>query len=167
MAGLGWQNASPRRGISPMDITVREMTVADRTAFAKMRATKWPEESPEQHLAWIDRFLRDGDAWAFVAAAGGALVGFAEVAIRKYANGCESTPVPFLEAIWVEPGLRHQGIGKRLIGHIEAFLTAHGYRELGSDARIENGLSHAAHQGWGFSETERVVYVRKSLIRQG
>jgi aminoglycoside 6'-N-acetyltransferase I len=37
------------------------------------------------------------------------------------------------------------------------------YRELGSDAAIDNSLSHAAHFGWGFSETERIVYFRKPL----
>jgi aminoglycoside 6'-N-acetyltransferase I len=148
-----------------MDMMVREMTPADRIAFAEMRACLWPEESPEEHLAWIDQFLCGGDAWVFVAATGVSLVGFTEIAIRKYANGCESTPVPFLEAIWVRPEMRRRGIGRRLIRYIEEFLAAHGYRELGSDARIENSLSHAAHQGWGFSETERVVYFRKPLIR--
>jgi len=146
-----------------MDITVREMTSSDRTAFGEMRAHLWPEETPDQHLAWIDRFLRDGDACVFVVAAANGLVGFAEVAIRKYANGCESAPVPFLEAIWVKPEMRRLGIGRQLMEHIEAFLTARGDRELGSDAMIENSVSHAAHEGWGFSETERVVYFRKPL----
>jgi hypothetical protein len=63
-----------------MDSAVREMTVHDRTAFAPLRAQPWPEESAEQHLAWIDWLLRKGDGWVFVAAAGGALVGFAKVA---------------------------------------------------------------------------------------
>ena len=148
-----------------MDITVREITATDRLRFAQMRAHLWPEESPEQHLAWIDRFLRDGDAWVFVAAADdNTLIGFAEVAIRKYANGCETAPVPFLEAIWVEPERRRHGVGRRLMQHIEAFLGVRDYRELGSDANIENALSHAAHRGWGFSETERVVYFRKTVV---
>jgi aminoglycoside 6'-N-acetyltransferase I len=43
------------------------------------------------------------------------------------------------------------------------FLASRGYRELGSDALIDNSASHAAHRGWGFAETERVVYFRKSL----
>jgi aminoglycoside 6'-N-acetyltransferase I len=46
---------------------------------------------------------------------------------------------------------------------MEEFLIARGFRELGSDALIENHGSHAAHRGWGFSETERVVYFRKPL----
>ena len=91
--------------------------------------------------------------------------GFAEVSIRKFANGCETQPVAFLEGIWVEPPLRRQGIGRLLVEHIEAFAVARGFREIGSDALLDNEASHAAHRDWGFSETERVVYFRKALDR--
>jgi aminoglycoside 6'-N-acetyltransferase I len=87
--------------------------------------------------------------------------GFAEVAVRSYANGCETHPVPFLEGIWVDPQFRRQGIGRQLLAHAQAFLVVRGFRELGSDSEIDNHASHAAHRSWGFSETERVVYFRK------
>ncbi len=145
-------------------IAIRQMQASDRLLWAKLRQTLWPEETAEAHAKWIDDYLGDSDLWGFVAdTSAGAAVGFAEVAIRKYANGCETAPVPFLEAIWIKPEFRRRGIGKQLIRHIGAFLTARGYRELGSDADIENRLSHATHQRWGFSETERVVYFRKQL----
>jgi aminoglycoside 6'-N-acetyltransferase I len=51
----------------------------------------------------------------------------------------------------------------RLVAHIEAFLTARGFRKLGSDSLIENPAAHEAHARWRFSETERVVYFRKPL----
>jgi len=41
--------------------------------------------------------------------------------------------------------------------------AARGFAEIGSDADIANSASHAAHRGWGFVETERVVYFRKVL----
>jgi aminoglycoside 6'-N-acetyltransferase I len=147
-----------------MDFTVREMGASDRLAWAEMRASLWPEDSVSAHAAEIDGLIRAEVAWGFIAeTADGAPVGFSEVAIRKYANGCETRPVPFLEGIWVRAEFRRQGVGTRLIRHVEAFLSERGFRELGSDARIENSLSHASHLGWGFSETERVVYFRKPL----
>ena len=93
----------------------------------------------------------------------GNAIGFAEVSIRRSANGCDSQPVPFVEGIWVDPQFRLRGIGAQLIAHIEAFVTARGFHELGSDALIDNTASHAAHRGWGFAETERVIYFRKLL----
>jgi aminoglycoside 6'-N-acetyltransferase I len=142
---------------------IREARAADRTAWAAMRAALWPEEDAEALGRGIDALLGRGDAWGFIAEADGAAIGFAEVAIRPYANGCDSAPVAFLEGIWVAEPVRRHGIGAQLIAHIEAFLLARGFRELGSDTPLANLASQDAHRGWGFAETERVVYFRKSL----
>ena len=147
-----------------MECVVREMRAEDRATWASMRASLWPDEDRNILAQEIDGFLGSSDAWGFVAeTADDAPVGFAELAIRRYANGCETQPVPFLDGIWVKDEFRRQGIGARLIGYLEAFLVVRGYRELGSDALIDNPISHESHRGWGFSETERVVYFRKSL----
>jgi aminoglycoside 6'-N-acetyltransferase I len=120
------------------------------------------------HAEEIDGLLGSDDCWGFIAETGdGAPAGFAEIAIRQYANGCTTRPVPFLEGIWVKAEFRRQGVGARLIEAAEAFLSDRGYREVGSDAEIENRVSHAAHGGWGFTETERVVYFRKALNSSG
>ena len=147
-----------------MEFTVRQMGAADKAAWAKMRSALWPDHVPQAHAKMIDDLLNDQDMWGFVAqAANGKALGFAEIAIRKYANGCDTRPVAFLEGVWVRPQFRRRGVGARLIAHIEAFLVEHGFRELGSDAGMNNVGSHAAHFSWGFSETERVVYFRKIL----
>ncbi len=144
-------------------VSVRPMTAADRDVWARMRCALWDFETHEQHLAGADQILSDPHAWGFITEANGAAVGFAEVAVRKYANGCEQTPVPFLEGIWIAPEHRRKGAGETLIAHVSAFLREHGFTELCSDALLENTASHAAHGGWGFAETERVVYFRKAL----
>jgi len=135
-----------------MKLTIREMRAPDRAVWADMRAALWPGILGSEHT------------WGFIAETGdGVAVGFAEIAIRPYANGCDSQPVPFLEGIWVTAELRRRGIGAGLMKRIEAFLTARGFCELGSDTQIDNRASQAAHLGWKFSETERVVYFRKNL----
>lgn len=146
-----------------MNIVVRQMRTGDRAVWAQMRAALWPQENGPAHAEEIDRILAAADAWAVIAVAEAAAAGFAEIAIRSAANGCESAPVAFLEGIWVEPQFRRRGIGARLIAHAEAFVAARGFRELGSDTPIDNTASQAAHLAWGFSETERVVYFRKLL----
>lgn len=140
---------------------IRLLRSVDRAAWLAMRATLWPDAAPEDHEHDVERVLDSDSEWGFIAETSGEPIAFAEVAIRKYANGCESQPVPFLEGIWVDPRYRRQGIGKALIAHIESFLGSRGFHEWGSDALIENTQSHAAHAAWGFVETERVVCFRK------
>ena len=147
-----------------MKFTIREMQAADQTVWAEMRTALWPTESLEAHASSIDELLTSGESWGLIAETpDGTAAGFAEIAIRKYANGCDTRPVAFLEGIWVKARFRRQGIGARLIRHVETLLTARGFRELGSDALLDNVGSQAAHLAWGFSETERVVYFRKIL----
>ena len=115
-------------------------------------------------LKEIDRIYADPAATGFFAYLdGNAPVGLAEYALRPHANGCHSKPVPFLEAIWVAPGARRQTIGRALLSHVEAHARAQGFEELGSNVEITNRPSQAAHEAWGFEETERVIYYRKTL----
>lgn len=140
------------------------MNADDRAAWAEMRHSLWPDDAAQAHTEAIDEMLKSNEYWGFAAETlDGDLVGFAEVAIRKYANGCDTRPVAFLEGIWVKPEVRRRGIGALLVGHAEAFLGSNGFRELGSDTEISNSASQEAHLAWGFSETERVVYFRKIL----
>ena len=98
-----------------MTFVVREMGIADRSAWAEMRSALWPEESASVHAREIDELLRSGEIWGFVVETlDGDAVGFAEIAIRKYANGCDSRPVAFLEGIWIKPQFRRQGRARDL-----------------------------------------------------
>ena len=97
-----------------MALTVRQMGRRDREAWARMRAALWPQEAAAVHARDIDAMLGSGIGWGFIAEEDGAAVGFAEITIRPFANGCDSKPVPFLEGIWVEPTFRRQGVGARL-----------------------------------------------------
>lgn len=140
---------------------IRQLRSVDRAAWLAMRTALWPEAAAADHEHDVERVLGSDGEWGFIAEIAGEPIAFAEVAIRKYANGCESQPVPFLEGIWVDPRYRRQGVGRALIAHIERFLRPRGFHEWGSDALIENVSSHAAHAAWGFVETERVVCFRK------
>ena len=94
---------------------------------------------------------------------GGRLGGFASLSLRPWAEGCESTPVPYVEGWWVAPDLRRQGIGRALFGTIERWCQERGYAELGSDAEIDNAVSLRAHTTLGFEPTLRLQFFRKRL----
>jgi aminoglycoside 6'-N-acetyltransferase I len=77
--------------------------------------------------------------------------------------GCASAPVPFIEGWYVVSTVRHRGVGRALVEAAENWARLRGFKEIGSDAVLENDVSHAAHQALGFDEVERVVCFRKSL----
>jgi aminoglycoside 6'-N-acetyltransferase I len=93
-------------------------------------------------------------------------VGFAEAAVRHdYVNGCKTSPVLFLEGIYVLPDARRAGIARALCAAIGQWGSAHACTEFGSDTQIDNVYAQALHRALGFEETERVVFFRKRLSR--
>ena len=104
------------------------------------------------------------DMLVLVAGEGDAVTGFIEASVRRdYVNGSETSPVVFVEGLYVTPERRHRGVARALVAAVESWGKAQGLRELASDALLDNTQSHAMHQALGFSETERVVYFRKPL----
>ncbi len=90
-------------------------------------------------------------------------LGFIELAVRSFSDGCESMPVPHVEGWYVEPSARGRGIGRALMQAAEGWARDRGFTELASDTEPWNERSIAAHARCGFRETERLVKFRKSL----
>lgn len=129
-----------------------------------MRLALWPEGDADDHRRGMADWLATPDALILVAPrAAGGLCGFAEVGLRPYAEGCESSPVAYLEGWYVDADVRRQGVGAALVRAAEAWARARGLTEFASDALLENETSHRAHRALGFGEVERVVCYRKSL----
>ena len=144
--------------------SVRRCNTDDHASWARLRHALWPKGRVEDHAAEIATSETDAMLRGYLAVADGTeAVGFAEISIRHYANGATCSPVPFLEGIWIAPDHRCRRVGRMLIDRIAADCAAEGFVELCSDAAIDNNGSHLAHEGWGFVETERVVYFRKPI----
>lgn len=125
----------------------------------------WPADRDE-HLPEMQEQCEQPDRYAqFVAYShAGEPQGLVEVALRSdYVNGTDSSPVGFLEGLYVDPHFRRQGIARQLVRAAEQWAQEQGCSEMASDAMLENTASHAMHASLGFEETERVVYFRKPI----
>ncbi|THV21336.1 aminoglycoside 6'-N-acetyltransferase [Peteryoungia ipomoeae] len=145
---------------------VRRADVRDLEAWVELRHRLWPSLSLDGHRDEVADALTQPDRFAaFVCVSpGGVLSGFAEASLRSdHVNGCTTSPVAFLEGIFVEPEHRRFGVASALVGAVCDWAVARGVTEIASDAAADNDTSHALHAALGFEETERVVYFRKSL----
>lgn len=137
----------------------------DRTWLA-LRIALWPEGSEAEHLSWMAGTLARGHYVRLAASAAGSAVGFVEASRRvDYVNGTTSSPVAFLEGLYVEPGARRRGVARALVESVVSWALEQGLTELASDSLTGNVDAHAAHRALGFEETERVVYFRRPLRR--
>jgi aminoglycoside 6'-N-acetyltransferase I len=94
---------------------------------------------------------------------GGALGGFAEASLRTCAEGCTTTPVGFLEGLYLDPDLRGAKLARGLVDAAESWAREQGCSEMGSDITPENHHSYRVHLALGYAEVERLICFRKAL----
>ncbi len=143
--------------------SIKPCTSPEQAGWLQLRMALWPAERAEHQQEMQDLCAQPGRYAQFVAYSSlGEPQGLVEVALRSdYVNGTESSPVGFLEGLYVAPSFRRQGIAAMLVRTAEQWVKEQGCTEMASDALLDNTASHAMHQALGFEETERVVYFRK------
>jgi aminoglycoside 6'-N-acetyltransferase I len=151
----------------PVSFTVRAVLPEDIGAWCSLRRLLWQHVGDDDHILETQRLLAEQHRHAtFIAFSyDNAPVGFAEAAVRHdYVNGCKTSPVLFLEGIYVIPDVRRAGIARALCAAIGQWGSAHACAEFASDTQVDNVHAQALHHALGFEETERVVFFRKRLI---
>jgi aminoglycoside 6'-N-acetyltransferase I len=145
---------------------VRRIQQSDAADWERMRQTLWPSPVGE-HAGEIERFFngdRRDPAEVLIASEGsGRAIGFAELSIRPYAEGCYSGRVAYLEGWFVDAASRGKGVGAALVKAAEEWARAQDCTELASDTEIDNAASASAHRSLGFEEVDRIMCFRKSL----
>jgi len=146
-------------------MNIREARASDAEAWIRMRGELWPG-STSDHDSDVRRYFDEPRGLMHTLVAEdetGRLVGFLELDERKYAPGCDASPVAFIEGWYVDPAVRLQGVGRALVRAAEQWAVAQGFKEIASDADITNVDAIAAHDAVGYKEVERLVCFRRSL----
>jgi aminoglycoside 6'-N-acetyltransferase I len=141
---------------------IRPVKRDDRDSWLRMRDVLWPAED---HGYEIDRYFAAEvrEPLEVLIAFDGDAIGFVELSIRPYAEGCETDRVAFVEGWYVEPDARGTGVGAALIRAAEEWARSQGCTEIASDTEVENVSSAAAHLALGFEETAVLRCFRKAL----
>lgn len=142
------------------------LSSADDADWLSLRMELWPDCAREQHLEEMASFLREPGRYAQFIVRGpeGRGIGFAEASLRTdYVNGTASSPVGYLEGLYVRFDARGQGVARSLVQAVSEWAIARGCVELASDTQPENLVSQAVHGRLGFRETERAVFYSKLL----
>jgi len=145
------------------EITVRPATQDDVAEWLRMQKALFGDypEIADEVRAYFAR--NAGNEAALIAECGGKSCGYVVVGTRSYAEGCASSPVAYVEALYVDPEWRRKGAGRTLLAAAETWARARGFSEIASDAGVDNADSVAMHVACGFDETERIVCLRKAL----
>ena len=147
-----------------MSFTIRRATYDDKSSWLGLRQRLWPD-APIEYLDFdLDKRLSDTDYAVFVASREDeSLIAFIEAGLRDYGEGCETSPVGYIEAWYVDEYTRGQKLGRELVYAAEQWAREKGCKEMASDTWLENEPSIAAHIKLGYIEVERLVHFVKRL----
>lgn len=135
----------------------------DAEALAEIVGIIW-EESPEELTETIGNYMNSDDSAVFAESMDGRFVGVALCGLRRdYVEGCDTSPVGYLEGVSIREGYRGRGIAGRLVAECEQWAREKGCTEFASDCELTNTASLDFHLSIGFSEENRIICFKKTL----
>lgn len=142
---------------------IKRASVNEANLVAKLAIQMWDENSVDGLEADFVDYMNNGGA-VFMAWNDNTAIGFAQCGFRHdYVEGTETSPVGYLEGVFVEGAYRRQGIAKELVKACQKFAKEQGCIEFASDCELDNEESLLFHLKMGFEEANRIICFTKKL----
>ena len=140
---------------------IRKAEFSDLPVLTDLALKLWPDHDRVEMYEELSSIMAKPDAAFFLAENAS---GFAQCQLRyDYVEGTESSPVGYLEGIYVEEGCRRQGLARKLLAACENWARERGCREFASDCEVTNTQSLRFHLSLGFEEANRIICFAKKL----
>lgn len=143
---------------------IRKASKNDVRIIADLAVLMWHDNSVDELADEFSELLSKDDAQIFLKYEKDIPVGFAQCQLRHdYVEGTETTPVGYLEGIFVKKSYRNRGYAKELLSKCEMWAKDKGCKEFASDCAIDNDISFQFHRAMNFTEANRIICFTKKL----
>lgn len=151
--------------MTDFEFQVRAMQKNEISIWGALRSKLWPTcKDEENQRDFKSIYIGEGNLKiVLLAFIDDVAIGFAEIGERSVVDGCDGTPIAYIEGWYVEPIFQKQGIGSHLIRAAIAWAKDQNYKYFASDVELDNANSQRAHESVGFCETGRVVNYHMKL----
>ncbi len=143
---------------------MKQADLDDIEIVAEMAFLLWPDHDISDLKFELSNYISTDNGVVFICFCETVPVGFAQCSLRKdYVEGTQSSPVGYLEGIFVKEDYRKRGIGNKLLIQCEEWAKSKGCSEFASDCELNNTESFKFHLRLGFEETNRIICFKKNL----
>ena len=143
---------------------IRKAAPEDSSDIARLARLLWPDHSLSELEAELAQLLTQRSAAVFLCLDEDSPVGFAQCQLRHdYVEGTDSSPVGYLEGVYVLEQYRRRSVARSLLAACEAWAAGRGCTEFASDCELQNTDSLRFHLGCGFHEANRIICLTKRL----
>ena len=138
--------------------------IKNAKTVANLAVNMWPSHTIGELTADFEQVITDNNSVVFLYCIEENAIGFAQCQLRfDYVEGTDSSPVGYLEGIYIAEEFRHRGYGKMLLRACEQWTVEHGCKEFASDCELDNAQSLSFHLHSGFDEVNRIICFVKKL----
>jgi len=143
---------------------IRPARKEDLDLLTELALQLWTKHDFQELHNELSAMMAEGAAF-FLAFDDVNAIGFAQCQLRRdYVEGTSTSPVGYLEGIYVKPEARRKGWAKALLAGCEAWAKQQGCQEFASDCELTNQDSFHFHIGLGFAEANRIICFTKPLV---
>ena len=143
---------------------IRKATLEDVPQLVSLAIQMWKSHTVEDLTKIFCEHIRKGKNIIYHAISEEHIVGFAQCGLRfDYVEGTDSSPVGYLEGIFVLEEYKKRGYAKELLGECQNWAKDQGCLEFASDCELDNEDSLKFHLKMGFAEANRIICFTKSL----
>lgn len=136
----------------------------DLETLAKLAVIMWKNHSINELISEFSEIMANGKSQFFLKYENDLPIGFAQCQLRyDYVEGTSTSPVGYLEGIFVKNAYRNKGYAKELLTECEAWAKKNGCHEFASDCEIDNVNSFQFHKAMNFAEANRIICFTKIL----
>lgn len=143
---------------------INEATLNQASAAARLALLLWPGNDLHEFVQYMEEIINNPNSTVFLAFDDEKPVGFAQCQLRfDYVEGTQSSPVGYLEGLYVEESYRRQHFAQHLVQACEQWAKTKGCSEFASDCELSNADSLNVHLKLGFIEANRIICFTKKL----
>lgn len=143
---------------------IKQATQKDEPILAKLAIQMWNDNTLSGLESEFSDIIGSENAACFIKYVEDKPVGFAQCQLRyDYVEGTETSPVGYLEGIFIQEEFRHMGFAKELLQKCEKWASGKKCSEFASDCELNNIDSIKFHLAMGFDEVNRIICFKKNL----
>lgn len=142
----------------------KKAEMCDVERLANLAVLMWKKHTVQDLIDEFSKIMLKGNSQFFLKYEQDIPVGFAQCQLRNdYVEGTDTSPVGYLEGVFVKENYRHKGYAKELLSNCEKWAKMMGCVEFASDCEIDNDNSFKFHKAMNFTEANRIICFTKKL----
>lgn len=143
---------------------IKRAEIKDLSLLANMAVKMWQDSSALELEEEFKEIIHNDNAVVLIKFVDEKPIGFAQCQLRfDYVEGTQTSPVGYLEGIFVLEQYRNNGYAKELLTACEQWAKEKNCSEFASDCELDNHNSYKFHMAAGFTEANRIICFKKHI----